>query len=114
MLAPPAPPARRRNRYPGVACDVPSYDYLPLLDEMARAARARRTCSCPPARRPTPLPPPRCPSAARCHLSMRLLSTRKPDGRMIVLGQPGVLFVRWVCGGGGGGGEGLGRLGHGG
>src|SRR3954453_2497004 len=22
------------NRYPGVACDVPSYDYLPLLDEM--------------------------------------------------------------------------------
>jgi cation diffusion facilitator CzcD-associated flavoprotein CzcO len=23
------------NRYPGVACDVPSYDYLPLLDEMA-------------------------------------------------------------------------------
>jgi cation diffusion facilitator CzcD-associated flavoprotein CzcO len=23
------------NRYPGAACDVPSYDYLPLLDEMA-------------------------------------------------------------------------------
>jgi cation diffusion facilitator CzcD-associated flavoprotein CzcO len=22
------------NRYPGAACDVPSYDYLPLLDEM--------------------------------------------------------------------------------
>ena len=22
------------NRYPGVACDVISYDYLPLLDEM--------------------------------------------------------------------------------
>ena len=22
------------NRYPGIACDVPSYDYLPLLDEM--------------------------------------------------------------------------------
>ncbi|MGE0821154.1 MAG: flavin-containing monooxygenase [Candidatus Binatia bacterium] len=22
------------NRYPGVACDVPAYDYLPLLDEM--------------------------------------------------------------------------------
>ena len=22
------------NRYPGVACDVPSYDYLPLLDEL--------------------------------------------------------------------------------
>ena len=22
------------NRYPGVACDVVSYDYLPLLDEM--------------------------------------------------------------------------------
>ena len=22
------------NRYPGSACDVPSYDYLPLLDEM--------------------------------------------------------------------------------
>lgn len=22
------------NRYPGVACDVPSYDYLPLLDEI--------------------------------------------------------------------------------
>ena len=22
------------NRYPGVSCDVPSYDYLPLLDEM--------------------------------------------------------------------------------
>ena len=23
------------NRYPGAACDVPAYDYLPLLDEMA-------------------------------------------------------------------------------
>jgi cyclohexanone monooxygenase len=22
------------NRYPGIACDVPAYDYLPLLDEM--------------------------------------------------------------------------------
>ena len=22
------------NRYPGAACDVPAYDYLPLLDEM--------------------------------------------------------------------------------
>src|SRR5699024_45691 len=22
------------NRYPGIACDVVSYDYLPLLDEM--------------------------------------------------------------------------------
>ncbi|MBK9427279.1 MAG: NAD(P)-binding protein [Gammaproteobacteria bacterium] len=25
---------RHWNRYPGIACDVPSYDYLPLLDEM--------------------------------------------------------------------------------
>jgi cation diffusion facilitator CzcD-associated flavoprotein CzcO len=24
------------NRYPGAACDVPSYDYLPLLDEMGK------------------------------------------------------------------------------
>jgi len=27
------------NRYPGVACDVVSYDYLPLLDEMAYVPR---------------------------------------------------------------------------
>ena len=30
-------PTRRRgagNRYPGVACDVCAYDYLPLLDEL--------------------------------------------------------------------------------
>ncbi len=24
------------NRYPGIACDTPSYDYLPLLDEMGK------------------------------------------------------------------------------
>jgi len=29
------------NRYPGVACDVPSYDYLPLLDEMDYVPRHR-------------------------------------------------------------------------
>ena len=29
------------NRYPGVACDVPSYDYLPLLDEMDYVPRRR-------------------------------------------------------------------------
>ncbi len=22
------------NRYPGIACDTPSYDYIPLLDEL--------------------------------------------------------------------------------
>ncbi|MFZ5914843.1 MAG: flavin-containing monooxygenase, partial [Pseudomonadota bacterium] len=29
------------NRYPGVACDVPSYDYLPLLDEMDYVPKRR-------------------------------------------------------------------------
>ncbi len=24
------------NRYPGIACDTPSYDYIPLLDEMGK------------------------------------------------------------------------------
>ncbi len=24
------------NRYPGIACDTPSYDYVPLLDEMGK------------------------------------------------------------------------------
>jgi cation diffusion facilitator CzcD-associated flavoprotein CzcO len=28
------------NRYPGAACDVPSYDYLPLLDEMGYVPQA--------------------------------------------------------------------------
>ena len=42
------------NRYPGAACDVPAYDYLPLLDEMEYVpsrlyARARK--SSPTARR---------------------------------------------------------------
>lgn len=29
------------NRYPGIACDVPSYDYLPLLDEMKYVPKHR-------------------------------------------------------------------------
>jgi Predicted flavoprotein involved in K+ transport len=29
------------NRYPGIACDVPSYDYLPLLDEMNYVPKRR-------------------------------------------------------------------------
>ena len=29
------------NRYPGVACDVISYDYLPLLDEMNYVPKRR-------------------------------------------------------------------------
>ena len=29
------------NRYPGIACDVPSYDYLPLLDEMKYVPKQR-------------------------------------------------------------------------
>ncbi len=29
------------NRYPGIACDVPSYDYLPLLDEMGYVPKSR-------------------------------------------------------------------------
>ena len=29
------------NRYPGVACDVISYDYLPLLDEMSYVPKRR-------------------------------------------------------------------------
>lgn len=29
------------NRYPGAACDVPSYDYLPLLDEMGYVPKNR-------------------------------------------------------------------------
>jgi cyclohexanone monooxygenase len=29
------------NQYPGVACDVPSYDYLPLLDEMDYVPKRR-------------------------------------------------------------------------
>ena len=29
------------NRYPGAACDVVSYDYLPLLDEAGLACRGR-------------------------------------------------------------------------
>ena len=29
------------NRFPGVACDVPSYDYLPLLDEMQYIPKRR-------------------------------------------------------------------------
>src|SRR5258706_14995780 len=38
------------NRYPGAACDVPSYDYLPLLDEMGRVpsrlyAKGREICA---------------------------------------------------------------------
>ncbi|MAS40622.1 MAG: hypothetical protein CMK33_02780, partial [Porticoccaceae bacterium] len=29
------------NRYPGAACDVPSYDYLPLLDELDYVPKRR-------------------------------------------------------------------------
>lgn len=29
------------NRYPGIACDVPAYDYLPLLDEMEYVPKQR-------------------------------------------------------------------------
>ena len=29
------------NQYPGITCDVPSYDYLPLLDEMGYVPKSR-------------------------------------------------------------------------